>query len=63
MFRLNSYMPRLCLKLQGIKYGKNLQLIGWPMIFVKNGGWLELAMMYLSTVLYFQIYWGYIKGQ
>lgn len=33
MFRFNSYFPRLGMKLQRISYGRNLRLIGWPLIF------------------------------
>lgn len=43
MFRFNSYLPRLSLKSQGIKYGRNLKLIGWPMIFVTNGGVIRIG--------------------
>ena len=33
MSKVNSYLPRLGLKLNGVKYGKKLKLGGWPFIF------------------------------
>jgi len=33
MLKFNSYIPRIALKLDKVKYGKKLKLIGWPFIF------------------------------
>ena len=33
MSKVNSYLPRLGLKLNRVKYGKKLKLGGWPFIF------------------------------
>jgi len=33
MSKVNSYLPRLGLKLNQVKYGKGLKLGGWPFIF------------------------------
>lgn len=33
MFKFNSLIPRIWLKINGVSYGKGLKLVGWPFIF------------------------------
>lgn len=37
MLKFNSYPARFMLKLQRIKYGKNLKMIGWPIVYRFHG--------------------------
>ena len=33
MLKFNCYTPRLFLRMNGVRYGKKLRLIGWPFVF------------------------------
>lgn len=33
MLKFNCYTPRILLRLNGVKFGKKLKLIGWPFVF------------------------------
>lgn len=43
MSKVNSYLPRLGLRLNRVKYGKRLTLGGWPFIFRFPGASLEIG--------------------
>lgn len=43
MFKLPSFLPKMMLKVKGVKYGKNLKLIGWPFIFQSKNSSVEIG--------------------
>lgn len=43
MFKFNTYLERPLFKLNGIKIGKNVKLIGWPCIFRFPGATIEIG--------------------
>ena len=43
MLKFNCLLPRVCLKVCGVKYGKGLKLIGWPFIFCFPHAMLEIG--------------------
>ena len=43
MFKFNTYLERPLFKLNGIRIGKNVKLIGWPCIFRFPGSTIEIG--------------------
>ena len=43
MLKSNCVLPRLFIKLNGVKYGKKLKMIGWPFIFRDSSAVLEIG--------------------
>ncbi len=65
MFKLNTYLPRPLFKLNGVKIGKNVKMIGWPCIFrfpgagidigdgclIRSNFWSNLIGLYQRTII------------
>ena len=65
MFKFNTYLPRPFIRLNGVKLGKNVKLIGWPCIFrfpnasieigdgciVRSNFWSNLLGLYQRTII------------
>ncbi len=65
MFKFNCILPRIPLRIQKIKYGKKLKLVGWPFIFrfpnasiemgeditINSSFWSNLLGLYQRTII------------
>lgn len=65
MFKFNTYLPRPFLRLDGVRLGKNVRLIGWPFIFrfpkaeleigdgclIRSNFWSNLLGLYQRTII------------
>lgn len=65
MFKFNCVIPRIFLKIQGIKYGRHLKMVGWPAVFkfpnssitigdnvtVNSNFWSNLLGLYQRTII------------
>lgn len=65
MFKFNTYMTRPFMKLNGVKFGENNRLIGWPFIFrfpnasieigdgciIRSNFWSNLLGLYQRTII------------
>ena len=65
MLKFNCFVPRVFLKLNKVKYGKKLRLIGWPFVFrfkkahikignnvrINSNFWSNLLGLYQRTII------------
>lgn len=65
MLKFNCLLPRIPLKINGIKYGKNLKMIGWPFVLrfpsaslemgddcaINSNFWSNLLGLYQRTII------------
>lgn len=65
MLKFNCFLPRLPMKLNGVAYGKNLKLVGWPFVFrfsnaaisignnviLNSNFWSNLLGVYQRTII------------
>lgn len=65
MFKCNTFLERPLIKLNGVKLGKNVRLIGWPCIFcfrdskieigdnclIRSNFWSNLIGLYQRTII------------
>ena len=65
MFKFNTYLERPFIKLNGVKLGQNVKLIGWPCIFrfpgsaveigdnclIRSNFWSNLIGLYQRTII------------
>ena len=43
MLKFNSYLPRVLLRMIKVKFGKNLRLVGWPIIYKFSGSSISMG--------------------
>lgn len=65
MFKFNTFLPRPFIKLNGVKMGKGIRMIGWPFIFrfpdaeilignnclIRSNFWSNLLGLYQRTII------------
>ena len=58
MLKMNCFFPRIMMKIQGIKYGKKLRMVGWPFIFKFSGSDIQFG----DSVIINSNFWSNMLG-